>query len=520
MFTRLLLGSSLLIAVVSLLLSQMAVKPSTQYTPSAIGRNNTVLFIVNCEFGLSNVHLATAHALLERHPEIRMHVASFPPTLPRLDSISKHVRKTNSSAEDIVFHELPEQYDFAKAMVISGRTPMSITRPPGRAHIDETGKDMAFFTAPWSGEAHLELFQQLTEIIDEVDPSLVLLDMFFRPGLDAARNRKRLHAFIVPNIPIDVFPLHQPYLKWLWKYPVLGSGILYPVPWSRVLENIYINVRYFYFLGSMHHFKSAKKLLQQKGINRITYNDLHRSNVPFFIQSLAEATIPLDHVPPNVTYTGPISLSLSTLEEVNPELNQWLAKTSTLFVNLGSFFAWDKVRASAMAQAIADILHERTDLQILWKFSKTGKQFGDEFLDPVRPFLKNGRLEMISWLPVEPTTLFETGHIVASVHHGGAGGFHEALGTGIPQIILPQWTDHYSLAQQAQYLGVGVWACQETAPSFTAECLHDSFSTVLGSGKIAESLREKAKQIGEIAQRDPGRYISAREVAKLAAHGA
>lgn len=67
--------------------------------------------------------------------------------------------------------------------------------------------------------ANLHLINS-TEIIDQVDPSLVLLDIFFRPGLDAARDRKRLHAFVVPNIPVDVFPLHQPFGKWLWKYPV------------------------------------------------------------------------------------------------------------------------------------------------------------------------------------------------------------------------------------------------------------------------------------------------------------
>ncbi|KAI1213071.1 glycosyltransferase family 1 protein [Annulohypoxylon truncatum] len=525
MLKRLLLGSSLLVAVVSLLLSQWAMKPPTQYTPSVRGRNNTVLFIANYEFGLSNVHLATAHALLERHPEVQIHFASFGPTFPRVDRISKHGRRLNSSAEEIVFHELPAQHLFARAMAMTGRTATSIIHPPGRAHIDQIGKDLAFYVAPWTGEAHLALYQQLTEIIDRVDPSLILLDIFFRPGLDAARNRKRLHAFVVPNMPIDVFPLHQPYGKWLWKYPVMGSGIPFPVPWSRLLDNIYMNIRYFHILSSMPHFKDGQKIIQSKGLDRVTYHDLYRSNVPFFIQGLAEATIPLDHVPPNVTYTGPMSLSLSTPEEVSPELSQWLAQAPTLLVNLGSFFAWDHSRASAMAQAIADILHERAGLQVLWKLRKTGKEyggvaFGDEFLDPVRPYLENGRLKMVQWLPVEPAALFETGHIVASVHHGGAGCFNEALGTGIPHIILPQWLDHYSIAQQAEYIGVGVWACQETAPSFTAECLHDAFSTVLGNAKTAVDMRDKAKRISEIAQRDPGRYVAARGIAKLAAHGA
>lgn len=161
MLKHLLLGSSLLIAIVSLLLSQWTTRPSTQYTPSVVGRNNTVLFIVNSEFGLSNVHLATAQGLLERHPEVEIHVASFAPTYPRIERISKHGRKMNSSSQDIIFHELPAQHLFARAMAMTGRTATSIIHPPGRAHIDKIGKDLAFYVAPWSGEAHLALYQNL-----------------------------------------------------------------------------------------------------------------------------------------------------------------------------------------------------------------------------------------------------------------------------------------------------------------------------------------------------------------------
>lgn len=85
-----------------------------------------------------------------------------------------------------------------------------------------------------------------------------------------------------------------------------------------------------------------------------------------------------------------------------------------------------------MAQAITDILAWRSDLQVLWKFIRAtdanGATYGDEFLEPLRPYLENERLRMESWLDVQPVTLLETGHIVLSVHHGGAGCYHEALG--------------------------------------------------------------------------------------------
>ncbi len=54
--------------------------PSTEVepTPTVQGKNGTVLFFINTEYGLSNVHLATTGALLEKHPGIDVHIASFP----------------------------------------------------------------------------------------------------------------------------------------------------------------------------------------------------------------------------------------------------------------------------------------------------------------------------------------------------------------------------------------------------------------------------------------------------------
>jgi hypothetical protein len=38
-----------------------------------------------------------------------------------------------------------------------------------------------------------------------------------------------------------------------------------------------------------------------------------------------------------------------------------------------------------------------------------------------------GRLRIKKWLEVEPPTLLQGGHIVAFVHHGGAGSYHDSI---------------------------------------------------------------------------------------------
>ncbi|KAI3321746.1 glycosyltransferase family 1 protein [Xylariaceae sp. AK1471] len=532
MFRRLLLGSSMTIAVLALLVSQWAPPSALRISTIHQGRNNTVLFLTNSELGLSNVLVATADALLQQHPQVQVHFASFPLMGPRLGWISEKRR----SARSIVFHELPD-LSFLTAMGKVGLTLTDIIHPPGLAGVSTICRDMPFYVSPWSGEDHITLFQEAIGIIDEVDPALVVLDTFLRPAIDATRNRSRLHAFISPLTPLEIFPLEQPHGSWLWKYPVyvihlrygqMGNwhGLRYTIscPMGEATTEHIINIRYFYAMLRMPHYIATQKYLQSKGLtDPVSWFNMHNADVPWFTQALPEASTPLDVIPPNVTYTGPIILSLSPAEEQSPVLTEWLARAPTVLINLGGLFQWTEGHATVMVQAVVDTLLARSDLQVLWKFRKaprdaTGTTYGDEFMAPLRPFLESGRIKMESWLEVEPTSLMETGHIVASVHHGGAGCYHEALRTGVAQIVLPQWLDHYNFAQLAEDVGVGVWGCREASPYWAVECLRDAFSTIMSS-EAGERIREAAKRFGEVDQSDPGQYFAAREIAKLAASG-
>lgn len=78
-----------------------------------------------------------------------------------------------------------------------------------------------------------------------------------------------------------------------------------------------------------------------------------------------------------------------------------------------------------MSMAIADVLY-KTNVQIIWKFKKF-TDFSDDYLKPVAPFLKSDRLRIVNWLNVDPTSLLNTGNIIASVHHGGSNCYHETV---------------------------------------------------------------------------------------------
>jgi len=183
-----------------------------------------VLFIVNEHPGLSNVHVATAQSLLQHHTAVEIHFASFSKLKNTLDRVSSFAKRHEPSAKDIIFHALGG----VSYLIAMGNYPHigcdedgligSITKP-GLEGIKRLTGDMQIYLDPWEQEDHLAHFRQLTDLIDKVDPAVVVLDTIFSPAIEATRAKNRLHAFITPNIVIDNFPSEQPWLGMLWKYP-------------------------------------------------------------------------------------------------------------------------------------------------------------------------------------------------------------------------------------------------------------------------------------------------------------
>lgn len=151
----------------------------------------------------------------------------------------------------------------------------------------------------------------------------------------------------------------------------------------------------------------------------------HRPDAPWITQAMREAAVPLEYLPPNVSAVGPIVLSLAPAREQDVEMAGWLERAPTVLVNLGTLFKYHEERAYLMAKAVKNVL-ERTNVQVLWKVVKAG-EYGDEFKDEVQRYVEEGRLRIVDWLTVDPAALVESGHIVASVHHGGSNCYHEAL---------------------------------------------------------------------------------------------
>lgn len=212
MITRIVLLGALLFASIAYLFSG---RSAPQRDPYIQGKNRTILFFTNSEPGLSNVHLATSSALLENYPDIDIHYASFPAVRQKVESISSMARVRIPAASDIIFHEL-QGLTFAEAIVKEGRLFIS---PPGWTGIATLAEHIQLWISPWHVEDHLQMFEELTAIIEAVNPAVVVLDPWFRPAIDTTRQKNRQHAFISPNTLVDHFLGSQPLWNILWKYP-------------------------------------------------------------------------------------------------------------------------------------------------------------------------------------------------------------------------------------------------------------------------------------------------------------
>ncbi|CAN8102298.1 unnamed protein product [Discula destructiva] len=511
-----------LIALVALFINNPSLigGPVAEYVPPAPGRNNTALFIVLPHHGLSNVHLATADALLERHPGVQVQFASFPMLEGKVKRISSWGQTKNQEAKPIVFHELPGRgYEDVLCQDNGLCSSDTATMPPGLKGLKTFVKTFSVYVSPWPAKEHLELYQHIRRIIDEVDPAVVVLDTLFAPAMDATRESNRLHSFITPNTLIDNFAGQQPRLGFFWKYPVLGSGHSFPVRLGDIPSNIWQAIQWIKAVLYLPDVKAKREYLIEHGIKKPTdFFSIHRDDAPWITQTTAGASVPVEFVPKNVSSVGPITVSVAPIAEQDAELSAWLAQHPSVLINLGSSVKYNEEKATIMANAIKDVLDQQSDVQVLWKMAKLG-DYSDDYSLPLQDYISSGRLKLSPWLSADPTAILESGNVVAFVHHGGSNCYHEGVASGVPHVILPLWMDLYNFASLVETIGLGVWGCPETSPEWTSGCISEAVLKVIDGGEDSKTMQQNAKRIGQEAREMPGRYGAARIIAGLAGSG-
>jgi hypothetical protein len=77
------------------------------------------------------------------------------------------------------------------------------------------------------------------------------------------------------------------------------------------------------------------------------------------------------------------------------------------------------------------------------------------------------------------------------------------------------WLDLYDFAMKIEWLGIGIWASRQTAPSWTSKEVGAAFLRAFGDGEEAISMRKRASELSALTEKTPGRIVAARKIVEV-----
>ncbi|KAF5698761.1 glycosyltransferase family 1 [Fusarium mundagurra] len=501
-----------------------------------------ILFLTNSDYGQANVVLATAYELVLAAEQVQVHIASFEALRPAVLATDQLAAgESGRSPGRLIFHTLLGMSQFDAAARPDVDIFAAYDRPPTVINAARTILSIEGIMQPWGLEEFAELYEQTVHVVKQVKPDLTVVEPLFSPGLTVCHHVGVKWIVLSPNTIKDFAVPEQPRLAGLWKYPIVGSGMPFPLPWSLIPKNIALNLVAVYLLLTGERCKNAQRFLQaqvgDEGIQLITAMELGvlgpSLQISILVANTAELDYPFDVMPSKIIPCGPIIRASLKLDMVDRSLEKWLARGPTLYVNLGSHLEMTLLEAVEMASAFRNFLDEARPekgfnggkLQILWKLKTKGAESGrtdserpeqlqvdDDVYERIRHLLgkemDRDQIRLTSWVTAEPKSVLESGHIVCSINHGGASSFNEALCAGVPQVVLPAWADCYDFANRAELLGIGRWGNKSAKPRWRKKELCEALVGAI-LGPEAEKIRLRAQELAERYPEGSGRRRAA-----------
>lgn len=180
-----------------------------------------ILFLANSEHGQTNIVLALTHELI-LHPDIDIHIASFPALRKRVDKLlhdnaPRYREKDISTASRVHFHEVrgPSNTD---VFLRTGKR--GAFHPPGASGAVLGFKSLIEDIWGWNEEEYVDVYNSCLDILGQVNPDLVVVDFFFLQGRDAAHNMGHTAVLMNTTSLSHIVLGLQKHSSPLWKYPL------------------------------------------------------------------------------------------------------------------------------------------------------------------------------------------------------------------------------------------------------------------------------------------------------------
>ncbi|KAI8162932.1 hypothetical protein K4K49_000461 [Colletotrichum sp. SAR 10_70] len=432
-----------------------------------------IIFLTNSDYGQANVVLSVAHALVHKSQDVEVHIASQARLKgPTSRLVKQLTADLGSAAMDAVkFHEVAGLSHFDSVDRPGNPTMETWLVNPSFSNVTRNMLNIAGLALPWSPEEFVEIYRDLERIWNDVKPDVTVAEAFFAPALTFCNRIKMNWIVLAPNTIKDFALPLQPKMAMLWKYPV------------------------------------------------------------------PDIDFPFEVLPEFITPCGPITRAAPAISDTtqDPEMASWLSRGPTVYMNLGTHHFFDVSLAKEVALAFRRLFDlakcseplGQGNLQVLWKMPRKTSDRDNtdpsstDFLGPwkeiksiLSPEMDNDQIRILDWIIAEPKSVLESGNVVLSVNHGGSNSFHEALCTGIPQVVLPGWADCYDFAQRAEILGIGKWANRKAKPYWKRDEFGDCLEGVL-FGPHAKMMQARAKDLSKRHPEGAGRLKAAEEILAL-----
>lgn len=164
------------------------------------GRPKRVLLLVTGEFSQANVHLSTAHALLQVDPNVEVHFGSFKEIRDDVQATSDYALKScPEGRKPIVFHELHALGYKPAVMRHMNDVYGYFTTPPTFSRLPHVFSQLPLLMCPWDAQETVSFYQETERIIQEVQPDVVAVDNFLVPALTACRHLGVKFSILTPN---------------------------------------------------------------------------------------------------------------------------------------------------------------------------------------------------------------------------------------------------------------------------------------------------------------------------------
>ncbi|KAI8251815.1 hypothetical protein K4K58_008383 [Colletotrichum sp. SAR11_239] len=432
-----------------------------------------IIFLTNSDYGQANVVLSVAHALVHKSQDVEVHIASQARLKgPTSRLVKQLTADLGSAAMDAVkFHEVAGLSHFDSVDRPGNPTMETWLVNPNFSNVTRNMLNIAGLALPWSPEEFVEIYRDLERIWNDVKPDVTVAEAFFAPALTFCNRVKMNWIVLAPNTIKDFALPLQPKMAMLWKYPV------------------------------------------------------------------PDIDFPFEVLPEFITPCGPITRAAPAISDTtqDPEMASWLSRGPTVYMNLGTHHFFDVPLAKEVALAFRRLFDlakcfeplGQGNLQVLWKMPRKTSDGDDtdpsstDFLGPwkeiksiLSPEMDNDQIRILDWIIAEPKSVLESGNVVLSVNHGGSNSFHEALCTGIPQVVLPGWADCYDFAQRAEILGIGKWANRKAKSYWKRDEFGECLEGVL-FGPHAKMMQARAKDLSKRHPEGAGRLKAAEEILAL-----